>query len=89
MKKYYYIPSENKSVSFTIQFKHKTLSGETYYLAYSCDNGEEVWLYKDAIEYTERGKKHQIVDAYEVPYTYNQPCISLNPYQYLEWRSKR
>ena len=92
MKKYYYIPSENKQVTFTIQFKHNTVDGETCYLAHSCDNGEEAWLYKDAIEFTERGKKHHIVAAYEVPYTYNQPQISLNPYQYVwggEVRDKR
>ena len=92
LKKYYYIPSDNKRAAFTVQFKHTSVTGETYYLAHSCDNGEEVWLYKDAIEYTERGKKHKIVSAYEVPYNYNQPHISLNPYEYVwggEVRDKR
>ena len=90
MKKYYYIPSENKQIAFTIQFKHTTRGGETCYLAHSCINGEEAWLYKDAIEYTERGKKHQIVEAYEVPMPVDQ--ISITPNDYVwggEVRDKR
>lgn len=77
MMKYYFIPSENKVESFSIQCESKLSNGNVCYLANLYSTGEEVWLYKDAIEYT-KCRNHKIIPAYEV----DKP-LSLTPYEYF------
>ena len=86
MKKHYYIIPENKVESFTVQCASKISDGEVCYLANSCTTGEEVWLYKDTVEYTK--PKRKIVSAYEV----KTPIQGLTPNEYFwggEIRDKR
>lgn len=76
-KKYYYIISRNAIEAFDIECESKAC-GEVCYLAKSCSTSEEVWLYKDCIEYTK--KPHKILRAYEVN---KSNTISLSPYEYI------
>lgn len=89
MKKYYYIPEENKTIGFIIQCSSKLSDGKLCYLANSMDNGEEVWLFDNAIEFC--GKPHKIIYAYEIETTVFNTC-SLRANEYVwggEVRDKR
>lgn len=78
-KKYYYIFSENMTEAFDIECESKA-HGEVCYLAKSCRTGEEVWLYKDCIEYTKGKRPHKILRAYEVK---NPPSSGFPPDVYV------
>lgn len=88
-RKYYYIISKNTVEAFDIECESKT-HGDVCYLAKSCSTGEEVWIYKDCIEYTAKSRvkrSRNILPAYEV-----QTPQSLTPYEYYwggEIRDKR
>ena len=87
MKKYYYIPSQNKTVSFSVHCESKTQDGKVCYLANDMTSNDEVWLYSDCIEYCKKGNNNNLLYAYEVP----EP-VNLNPWQYVwggEIRDKR
>ena len=83
--KYYYIPSNNKVMKFVIQAKSSSSSGEPCYLATDVLTGNDVWLYKDCIEFCNSNKpdkraKHTIVPAYES----KTDTIGIQrPYQYI------
>lgn len=83
--KYYYIPSNNKVMKFVIQAKCSTSSGEPCYLATDVLTGNDVWLYKDCIEFCNSNKpdkraNHTIVPAHES----KSDTIGIQrPYQYI------
>lgn len=77
-KKYYYIISKNLVEAFDIECESK-VHGDICYLAKSCSTGEQVWIYKDCIEYTKR--PHKILPAYEV----KNPSSSLLPPNTYFW----
>jgi hypothetical protein len=90
-KKYYYIISKNLVEAFDIECESK-VHGDICYLAKSCSTGEQVWIYKDCIEYIKgkRKRAHNTLPAYEV----KNPIQSqgLAPYKYYwggEIRDKR
>ena len=89
MKKYYYIPEENKTIGFTIQCRSKTSDGKSFYIAHSTITGEEVWLFDNAIEFCERKKYSRTIYAYEVQ-TPPSGTLSINQYVWGgEVRDKR
>lgn len=81
-KKYYYIISKNTVEAFDIECESK-VNGDVCYLAKSCLTSEEVWLYKDHIEFVKgrSNRSHKILSAYEVKNP-NQ-TRSLTPYEYI------
>ena len=90
----YYIPSENKIMKFVIQAESKTSNGDICYLATDTVTGNDVWLYKDAIEFCNTNKpnpriKHTIVSGYETKFSTVNP---FSPYEYVwggQVRNKR
>lgn len=94
MKKYYRIINENKVECFTIKAIDNNCD-QVCYLATSDSTGEEVWLYRDAIEYIGRHKPNKIVSARDVTHEYEKyekpEQVLLYPGQYIwggEIRSK-
>lgn len=93
--KYYYIPSNNKVMKFIIRAESKLDNGEVCYLATDVATGNDVWLYKDCIEFCNSNKpnpkiKHTIVPAHETKQ--NSIGIQFNPNEYIwgvEVRDKR
>lgn len=87
--KYYYIPSNNKIMKFVIHAESKLNFGEICYLATDVLTGNNVWLYKDCIEFCNSNKpnrniKHTVVPAYE---TKTNTVGIQRPYQYI-WGSQ-
>lgn len=84
--KYYYIYSANKVMKFIVQAESKLANGEVCYLATDVTTGNDVWLYKNFIEFcNSKGPnpriKHTIVQAYETKP--NNSGYQFNPYQYM------
>jgi len=92
-KKYYYIPSKNKTEGFTIDCESITKDGKKCYLAHN-SHGEEAWLFDDMIEYVipeKHKKKHIIVSAINLSNLqgFTPNVFALGPKSYMWGRELR